>query len=74
MPDLPGKKFMGKVNFIAPVIDPSSGDFRMKILVDNPDHALRSGLGATGLLPVPPHNAEVQRTGAVTPTPDSRGR
>ena len=67
VPDLPGRKFTGKVDFIAPVIDPASGDFRMKIILDNGDHLLRSGLGATGLLPVPPHNAEVQRTGAVTP-------
>ena len=74
VPDLPGRKFSGKVDFIAPVIDPSSGDFRMKIIVDNADHALRSGLGAAGLLPLPPHNAEVQRTGAVTPPPDSQGR
>ena len=74
VPDLPGKKFTGKVDFIAPVIDAASGDFRMKILVDNSDHTLRSGLGATGLLPLPPHNAEVQRTGAVTPTPDAHGK
>ena len=67
VPDLPGKKFTGKVDFIAPVIDAASGDFRMKILLDNSDHVLRSGLGATGLLSLPPHNAEVQRTGAVTP-------
>ena len=74
VPDLPGRKFSGKVDFIAPVIDAASGDFRMKIVVDNADHALRSGLGATGLLPLPPRNAEVQRTGAVTPPPDSKGR
>ena len=74
VPDLPGRKFTGKANFISPVIDPASGDFQMKIVVDNADHALRSGLGATGLLSLPPHNAEVQRTGAVTPAPDSRGR
>ena len=74
VPDLPGKKFVGKIDFISPVIDPASGDFRVKILVDNRDHALRSGLGAAGLLSVPAHSAEVERTGAVTPTPDSRGR
>ena len=73
VPDLPGRKFTGKVDFIAPVIDAASGDFRMKILVDNRDHALRSGLAATGLLSLPPHNAEVQRTGAVTP-PGEHGK
>ena len=74
VPDLPGKKFTGKVDFIAPVIDAASGDFRMKILIDNSDHTLRSGLASTGLLPLPPHNAEVQHTGAVTPTPDAHGK
>lgn len=68
VPDLSNKKFTGKVEFIAPVIDAASGDFRMKILLDNSDHILRAGMGAVGLLPLPPHNSEVQRTGAVTPS------
>ena len=69
VPDLPGNKYVGKVQFIDPVINPASGEFRMKIVIDNGDHSLRSGMGAVGLLPLPPHNAEVQRTGAVTPPP-----
>ena len=72
VPDLSNKKFTGKVEFIAPVIDAASGDFRMKILLDNSDHVLRAGMSAVGLLPLPPRNAEVQRTGAVTPPADAK--
>ncbi len=68
VPDLSNKKFTGKVDFIAPVIDAASGDFRMKILIDNGAHLLRSGMGAVGLLPLPPRSAEVEATGAVTPS------
>ncbi len=71
VPDLPNKKFTGKVEFIAPVIDAASGDFRMKILLNNADHVLRSGMSASGLLPLAPRNAEVQRTGAVTPSAET---
>ncbi len=70
VPDLPGKKFTGTVNFIAPVIDPASGEFRVKIVLDNSAHALRSGMSAVGLLPLTGHPAE-RRTGAVTPPPGS---
>lgn len=68
VPDLSSKKFTGKVEFIAPVIDAASGDFRMKILLDNRDRALRSGMSAVGLLPLPPRSTEVARVGAVTPS------
>ncbi len=68
VPDLPGKKFTGSVEFIAPVIDPASGEFRVKIVLDNSAHLLRSGMSAVGLLPLTGHPAE-QRTGAVTPPP-----
>lgn len=74
VPDLPGKKFSGKVEFIAPVIDAASGDFRMKVLLDNGDHALRSGLSATGLLSVPPRSNEALPTGAVTPPTGATAR
>ena len=70
VPDLPGKKFEGSVYFIAPVIDPASGEFRVKIVLDNSAHLLRSGMSAVGLLPLTGHPAE-QRTGAVTPPPGS---
>ena len=52
VPDLPGRKFAGAIEYIAPVIDPASGEFRLKILLPNGDHALRSGMGAVGLLQV----------------------
>lgn len=70
VPDLPGKKFAGSVDFIAPVVDPASGEFRVKIVLDNSAHALRSGMSAVGLLPLTGHPTE-QRTGAVTPPPGS---
>jgi membrane fusion protein (multidrug efflux system) len=50
VPDLPGRKFQGQVQFIAPVIDPASGEFRVKILLPNLDRALRSGMTALGYL------------------------
>ena len=70
VPDLPGKTFRGSVDFIAPVIDPASGEFRVKIVLDNSAHALRSGMSAVGLLPLTGHAAD-PRTGAVTPPPGS---
>ena len=44
----PGRTFAGTVDFIAPNVDPASGEVRMKVLVDHPDGALRPGLGAVG--------------------------
>ena len=70
VPDLPGKKFNGTIEFIAPVIDPASGEFRVKIVLDNSSHSLRSGMSAVGLLPLTAHPSEL-RTGAVTPPPGS---
>ena len=52
VPDSPGRKFAGAVEYIAPVIDPASGEFRVKILLSNDDHALRSGMAAVGSLEV----------------------
>ena len=71
VPDLPGKKFTGNIDFIAPVIDPASGEFRMKIVLDNSSHTLRSGMSAVGLLPLTGHASSDLRTGAVTPPPGS---
>jgi membrane fusion protein (multidrug efflux system) len=51
-PDLPGRTFTGRVDFIAPVIDPASGEVRVKILLPNEGGALRSGMSAVGLLGV----------------------
>lgn len=37
-------KFMGKIDFIAPNIDASSGLLRVKVVIDNPDHTIKAGL------------------------------
>lgn len=39
--------FAGTVEIVDPVIDPGSNLFRVKILVDNPDHAIKTGVNAT---------------------------
>jgi len=36
--------FNGKVSFIDPRIDAGSGLFRVKVLIDNPDHAIKAGM------------------------------
>jgi RND family efflux transporter MFP subunit len=45
-PVLNDAKFTGKINFIDPRIDASSGLFRIKILIDNPDHKIKAGMRA----------------------------
>ena len=50
---LPGKKFTGTIEFIAPVIDPASNEFRIKVLLPNENGELRSGMSAVGKLPPP---------------------
>jgi membrane fusion protein, multidrug efflux system len=42
--------FPGVVETVDPVVDPSSGVFRVKIVVDNPDHRIRSGVKANVVL------------------------
>lgn len=37
-------KFTGKIDFVAPNIDASSGLLRVKVLIDNPDHTIKAGL------------------------------
>ena len=39
--------FEGRVSFIDPQIDASSRLFRLKVLVDNPDHQIKSGMRGT---------------------------
>jgi multidrug efflux pump subunit AcrA (membrane-fusion protein) len=41
-----GATFMGKIDFIDPVVNPGSGLFRLKILVENPEALLRPGMRA----------------------------
>ena len=62
VPDLPGRKFAGTIEYIAPVIDPASGEFRVKILLPNDEHALRSGMGAVGVLQI--NHADLRADGA----------
>jgi RND family efflux transporter MFP subunit len=40
------KTFMAKVAFIDPRIDAASGLFRVKLLLDNPDHIVKAGMRA----------------------------
>ena len=44
METFPGKHFPGTVEIKSPVINPASEEFKVKILVENPDHILSSGL------------------------------
>jgi RND family efflux transporter MFP subunit len=68
VPDLPGRSFKGQVFFIAPVIDPASGEFRLKILLPNADRALRSGMTAIGILEL------THTTPTANPAPPSQGQ
>jgi RND family efflux transporter MFP subunit len=43
-PVLGEQKFDGKVSFVDPRIDAGSGLFRVKLLVDNPQHAIKPGM------------------------------
>jgi multidrug efflux pump subunit AcrA (membrane-fusion protein) len=36
--------FTGKISFIDPRIDAGSGLFRIKVLIDNPDHQIKAGM------------------------------
>ncbi len=56
--DLPGRSYNGAVDFIAPVVDPASGEFRMKILIPNEDRSLRSGMSAVGSLVLAAPNSD----------------
>lgn len=40
----PGRKFIGKVSFISPVVDTHTRSFRVKASVDNPQHLLNPGM------------------------------
>ena len=41
------ESYEGRISFIDPVIDPGSGLFRVKVMVDNPDGLLRPGMRAS---------------------------
>ena len=46
----PAKKWQAKVDFVSPGADPASGLFRVKLLFDNPDRALKAGIRVTAAL------------------------
>ena len=51
-PVMPEKKsYKGKVYFIDPRIDATSGLIRTRILIENPDHEIRAGMRGKVLLP-----------------------
>jgi membrane fusion protein (multidrug efflux system) len=45
-PDLKGTAITGKISFMDPRIDASSGLFRVKVLIDNPDRKVKAGMKA----------------------------
>ena len=47
IPALDNAQFVGKVGFIDPRIDVVSGCYRIKVLLDNPDHKIKTGMRAT---------------------------
>lgn len=53
IPVLNNAEFAGKVTFIDPRIDAGSGFFRIKVLVDNANHAIKSGMRAVADFPKP---------------------
>ena len=46
IPDLGNAAATGKINFIDPRVDASSGLFRVKVLIENKDHKIKPGLKA----------------------------
>jgi membrane fusion protein (multidrug efflux system) len=46
IPVLNDAQFTGKINFIDPRIDASSGLFRIKVLIENPDRKIKAGMRA----------------------------
>jgi multidrug efflux pump subunit AcrA (membrane-fusion protein) len=46
-PAFPGIRLDGKVERVAPVVDPASGTVRVVVAAANPEHALRPGVAAT---------------------------
>jgi multidrug efflux pump subunit AcrA (membrane-fusion protein) len=46
VPVLNDVQFTGKIKLIDPRIDESSGQFRIKVLIENPDHNIKAGMRA----------------------------
>ncbi len=47
IPDLPDRVFEGTVEKLSPTVNAASGEFKVRILIPNPDHALVAGTSAT---------------------------
>jgi multidrug efflux pump subunit AcrA (membrane-fusion protein) len=46
IPEMKGTSVVGKIAFIDPRIDATSGLFRVKVLLDNPDRKIKAGMKA----------------------------
>ncbi len=46
VPVMNDARFTGKINFIDPRLDASSGLFQIKVLIENPDHKIKAGMRA----------------------------
>lgn len=46
VPVMNDAQFTGKINFIDPRIEASSGLFQIKVLIENPDHKIKAGMRA----------------------------
>jgi membrane fusion protein (multidrug efflux system) len=51
--DLPGKVFEGKVDQVSPTVNAASGEFKVRVLVPNPDRELVAGTYATAEIAIP---------------------
>ena len=51
--DLPGRTFTGKIDEFAPAVNPASGDFKVRVLVENANGELVSGTSAVAVFGSP---------------------
>jgi RND family efflux transporter MFP subunit len=48
----PDRKFVGKIAYVSPAVDQATRTFAVEALVDNPDHVLKPGFFAKGVVHV----------------------
>jgi membrane fusion protein (multidrug efflux system) len=53
VPDLPDRVFEGTVEKLSPTVNAASGEFKVRVLIPNPDHALVAGTYATAEILTP---------------------
>jgi membrane fusion protein, multidrug efflux system len=63
-PDLPGRTFAGKVEKLASVVNAASGEFRVRVAIPNPGHALVAGTYATAKIQLGEPAAAAAKDGA----------